>query len=98
LGLNLLIKSIKLYNIRSYINQTLEFPKGSVLLAGDIGSGKSSILHAIEFALFGTKGNELSASTLLRHGKKEGFVELNFKLENKNIIIKRTLKMKIISY
>ena len=88
----MLLKYIKLNNIRSYTNAHIEFPKGSVLLAGDIGAGKSSILLAIEFALFGTKGSELPAYSLLRHGKKEGFAELNFELDGKNIVIKRTLK------
>ncbi len=86
------IKSIKLRNIRSYENQAIEFPPGSTLLAGDIGSGKSTILLAIEFALFGIRRKQLSGSSLLRHGKKHGEVELKFELEGKEITIKRTLK------
>src|SRR3989344_3071646 len=86
------IKSIKLHNIRSYENAEINFPIGSVLLAGDIGSGKSTILIAIEFAIFGAKKGELPAYTLLRHGKKEGFVELRMQIDSKDIIIKRTLK------
>ncbi|MAE43101.1 hypothetical protein CMO93_04970 [Candidatus Woesearchaeota archaeon] len=88
----MLLKSIKLNNIRSYLNQSIDFPSGSLLLSGDIGSGKSTILLAIEFALFGSKPSELPAASLLRHGKKEGFVELNFNIDNKDTIIKRTLK------
>ncbi len=88
----MLLKSIKLNNIRSYINQQIAFPTGSLLLSGDIGSGKSTILIAIEFALFGSKSSELPASSLLRNGKNEGFVELNFELDGKDIFIKRTLK------
>ena len=88
----MLLKSIKLNNIRSYLNQKIDFPIGSLLLSGDIGSGKSTVLLAIEFALFGSKPSELPASSLLRHGKNEGSVELNFGLEGKNIIINRTLK------
>ncbi|MBS3097600.1 AAA family ATPase [Candidatus Woesearchaeota archaeon] len=88
----MIIKSLKLNNIRSYLSQEIEFPKGSVLLAGDIGSGKSTILLAIEFALFGTRRKHLSASSLLRHGKKEGEVELSFDLDGKGIIVKRKLK------
>ena len=86
------LKSIKLNNIRSYENAEINFPLGSVLLAGDIGSGKSSILLAIEFAIFGAKKGELPAYTLLRHGKKEGNVELRMQIDGKDIIIKRTLK------
>jgi len=88
----MLLKSIKLNNIRSYLNEQIDFPLGSLLLSGDIGSGKSTILLAIEFALFGSKPSELPASSLLRHGKNEGSVELSFELEGKNIIIKRNLK------
>ena len=88
----MLLKSIKLNNIRSYLDQKIDFPTGSLLLSGDIGSGKSTILIAIEFALFGSKPSELPASSLLRHGKNEGSVELNFELESKDVVIKRTLK------
>ena len=88
----MLLKSIKLNNIRSYLDQKIDFPVGSLLLSGDIGSGKSTILIAIEFALFGSKPSELPASSLLRHGKKEGFVELAFDMDGKDIFIKRNLK------
>ena len=88
----MLLKSIKLNNIRSYLDQKIDFPAGSLLLSGDIGSGKSTILLAIEFALFGSKPSELPASSLLRHGKKEGSVELSFEIEGKEILIKRNLK------
>jgi len=86
------LTKLVLHNIRSYKDQIFEFPVGSVLLSGDIGSGKSSILLSIEFALFGAKAAELPGSALLRHGTNEGYVELYFELENKKIIVKRTLK------
>ncbi len=88
----MLLKSIKLHNIRSYESAEVNFPSGSVLLAGDIGSGKSTILLAVEFAIFGAKKGELPAYTLLRHGKKEGSVELQMDVDGKEIIIKRILK------
>ena len=86
------LKSIKLHNIRSYENAEINFPIGSVLLAGDIGSGKSTILLAIEFAIFGAKKGELPAYTLLRHGKKESSVELRMQIDSRDVIIKRVLK------
>jgi exonuclease SbcC len=88
----MLLKKLKLQNIRSYTNGEIEFPEGSVLLAGDIGSGKSTILLAIEFALFGLKQQELSGTSLLRYGEKEASVELYFGVEGKEVIIKRILK------
>jgi len=88
----MILKSIKLSNIRSYTSEVMNFPEGSVLLAGDIGSGKSTILMAIEFALFGIRRVHLSGASLLRHGKREGFVELGFDINGKEVYIKRTLK------
>ncbi|MBR9691271.1 SMC family ATPase, partial [Candidatus Woesearchaeota archaeon] len=90
----MLLKSVKLENIRSYLNQQIEFPEGSTLLSGDIGSGKSTILLAVEFALFGTRGKKLSGNALLRNGKNEGSVELKFSINEKDIIVKRVLKRK----
>ena len=88
----MIINSLKLKNIRSYIDEEMKFPEGSMMLSGDIGTGKSSILLAIEFALFGIIRGQLSGSALLRHGKREGFVELTFTLEKKQVTIRRNLK------
>lgn len=87
----MIIKQIKLYNIRSYDSITIEFKKDISLLAGDIGSGKSSILLAIEFALFGFIKGTVSGESLLRKGQTKGYVELSFEIDNKEIIIQRTL-------
>jgi DNA repair protein SbcC/Rad50 len=86
------IQSVKLENIRSYVSETISFDSGATLLSGDIGCGKSTILLAIEFALFGLKKGELSGAGLLRKGANEGAVELKFKIEEKSYHVKRTLK------
>ncbi|MGB9748975.1 MAG: AAA family ATPase [Candidatus Woesearchaeota archaeon] len=88
---NMLIKRVKLHNIRTYSDEEFIFPEGSILLSGDIGSGKSSVLLAIEFAFFGAT-NEISPGSLLRKGKNQGFVEIDFEVEGKEFTIKRTLK------
>ncbi|MBI2148571.1 AAA family ATPase [Candidatus Woesearchaeota archaeon] len=88
----MIIKKIRLKNIRSYIDEELNFPLGITLLSGDIGSGKSTILLAIDFALFGIRRGELSGNALLRNGTTDGFVNLNFLIDNKDIHIKRVLK------
>ncbi len=88
----MLLKSIRLENIRSYVSEQIDFPEGSVLLSGDIGSGKTTIMLAIEFALFGIKKPFLSGSQLLRHGAKQGSVELLFSIGKDEIRIKRVLK------
>tara|TARA_Y100000034_G_scaffold136592_1_gene214023 strand:+ start:10 stop:2049 length:2040 start_codon:yes stop_codon:yes gene_type:complete len=86
------LKKIRLENIRSYVSQEIEFPEGSVLLSGDIGSGKSTVLLGIDFALFGLRRGSLSGNSLLRTGEKKGSVELFFEVDSKEVIIKRGLK------
>jgi len=88
----MIIKRVVLKNIRSYVEQAIDFPEGTVLLSGDIGSGKSTILLAIEFALFGLLRAELAGTSLLRNGASNGLVELKFSLGNKEYCIGRTLK------
>ncbi|TAL53032.1 MAG: SMC family ATPase [Nanoarchaeota archaeon] len=88
----MLLKSIKLRNIRSYTSQTINFSKGSTLLSGDIGAGKSSVLLAIEFALFGIIRGQLDGERLLRHGADKGEVELFFKADENEVRITRALK------
>lgn len=89
----MILKSIRLENIRSYVAEEIKFPAGSLMLSGDIGAGKSTILHAIEFALFGIR-SDLKGEGLLRHGKDDGSVELNFSIGAKDVRIKRSLKRK----
>jgi len=87
----MILKKISLNNIRSYESQEIEFKEGSVLLSGDIGAGKTSILLAIEFALFGLQPGQ-RGSALLRNGTDNGGVSIEFEIEGKNIFIERTLK------
>ena len=85
------LKKISLKNIRSYENQEIEFPDGSILLSGDIGSGKTSVLLGIEFALFGLQPGQ-RASSILRNGENSGGVSMSLEIEGKEVTIERTLK------
>jgi len=85
------LKKIILNNIRSYENQSVVFPEGSTLLSGDIGSGKTSILLGIEFALFGLQPGQRGGS-LLRNGEGEGGVVLHLDIEGREVIIERKMK------
>lgn len=87
----MLIRKIKLNNIRSYKEHEITLSEGSTLLSGNIGSGKSSIFLAIDFALFGIS-RDLPGTALLRNGEKEGSVELDFDLNETTYSIKRGLK------
>ncbi len=87
----MILKRLKLKNIRSYEDAEIHFPEKSILLWGDIGSGKTTVLMSIEFSLFGLQPGQ-KGSSLLRNGKSNGIVELEFLIDGKNIIIERGLR------
>jgi exonuclease SbcC len=88
----MILKSLRMENIRSYDEQTVTFPMGTTLFEGDIGSGKSTILMAIEFALFGL-GSE-KGGALLKAGAKKGLVTLCFEVDGKEYEACRSLERK----
>jgi exonuclease SbcC len=89
----MIIKKIEISNIRSYKEKTtIEIPMGKILFQGDIGSGKSTILSAIEFALFGL--GDVDANHLLRIGESSGSVLLEFESSGKTYNVFRSLLRK----
>jgi len=87
----MIFKKLKLENIRSYESLEIEFPKGSLLLSGDIGAGKTSILLALQFALFGLQPGQKGAS-LLKQGQDKAHVYLEVEVDGRSIMIERALK------
>lgn len=88
----MILQKLHLKNIRSFENLDLHFNQGITLLTGDIGSGKTTILMAIEFALFGILKGKVTPSELLKHGCDQGYVSLEFTINQNNIKITRFLK------
>ena len=87
----MLFKKLHIQNIRSYEDLKIKFPKGSVLLAGDIGSGKTSILLGLQFALFGLQPGQKGAS-ILRHGTDSAYACLEIVVDGETIILERMIK------
>lgn len=87
----MIIKKLKIKNIRSYHELELEFPVGTILLSGDIGAGKTSVLLALQFALFGLQPGQKGAS-LLRQGEETASAKLLIDIDGIDIEIERTLK------
>jgi len=88
----MILNSLIIENIRSYAHEEIEFPRGISLFEGDIGSGKSTVLMAVEFALFGLGSQK--AESLLAKKSESGFVILEFSVDNEKYEIKRGLKRK----
>lgn len=68
------LERLRLREIRSYVSADLTLGPGTTLLAGDVGAGKTSLLHAIEMALFGFA--EVDAGYLVRHRAERAEVAL----------------------
>lgn len=85
------LHKLTLKNIRSYQNQEITFPEGTLLLAGDVGAGKTSLLLAIEYALFGLQPGQ-RGSALLRNATDTGEVTLALEIKGHDILIERRLK------
>lgn len=68
------LRRLHLRNLRSYESADLTFTPGTTLLVGDVGSGKTSVLYAIEMALFGFA--EVDPTFLVRHQAPEAEVRL----------------------
>ncbi|MDG6926782.1 MAG: SMC family ATPase [Nitrososphaerota archaeon] len=89
----MILRSIMLENIRSYREATsIDLLPGTTLFEGDVASGKSTILSAVEFALFGL--GDLNGSFLLRNGSAEGRVVLAFEVDGKEYRVHRSLVKK----
>jgi len=87
------IKAVQLKNIRSHVKTTVPFARGFNCLVGGLGCGKSSILYAIDFALFGDPLGR-SYNYLLREGEDIGKVTMKFVHGVKTYTLHRALRRK----
>jgi len=71
------IEMVQLENIRSHIKSTVPFTRGFNCLVGGLGTGKSSVLYAVDFALFGEPIGR-SFEYLLREGADSAKVTVQF--------------------
>jgi len=85
------IEIVQLENIRSHVKSTVPFTRGFNCLVGGLGCGKSSILYAVDFALFGDPLGR-SFEYLLREGAEAGKVTVQFTQNGKTYKLTRGLK------
>ena len=87
------IEIVQLENIRSHIKSTVPFTRGFNCLVGGLGCGKSSVLYAVDFALFGDSIGR-SFEYLLREGADSGKVTVQFTQNGSTYKLTRGLKRK----
>jgi exonuclease SbcC len=87
------IEIVQLENIRSHTKSTVPFTRGFNCLVGGLGCGKSSVMYAVDFALFGDSIGR-SFEYLLREGAETGKVTVQFIHNGRTYKLTRGLKRK----
>ncbi len=88
-----MITSIELGDFLSHSNTKLEFQKGVTVFVGDNGAGKSSIIDAITFGLFGQHTRK-SNKSLIKRGSNQGFAKIGFLINDKQFEAVRKIDSK----
>ena len=77
-----MITSIELVDFLSHSDTKLKFEEGVTIFVGDNGAGKSSIIDAITFSLFGQHTRK-SNKGLIRRGPNQGYAKIEFSIKDK---------------
>jgi len=77
-----MITSIELVDFLSHSDTKLKFEDGVTIFVGDNGAGKSSIIDAITFSLFGQHTRK-SNKGLIRRGTNQGYAKIEFSIKDK---------------
>lgn len=80
---------LTLENFMSHEKSTLVFDFNSALISGENGAGKSTILEAIGFCLFG-KSRQKAAADVVKRGASQCIVKFVFKHDDKTYRISRS--------
>jgi exonuclease SbcC len=85
------IDVVQLENIRSHVKSTVPFTRGFNCVVGGVGCGKSSVMYAVDFALFGDSIAR-SFDYLLREGTDYGKVTVQFSQNGNTYKLTRGLR------
>lgn len=77
-----MITSIEIGDFLAHSDTKLEFDNGVTVFVGHNGAGKSSIIDAITFALFGQHTRK-SNKGLIKRGSNQGYSKVNFSVNGK---------------
>jgi len=94
-----MINKVHLKNWRSHLDSNLEFTSGTNVLLGSMGSGKSSVMNAICFGLFGTfpdlQSRKIKLDDLIMNKpsmKNESQISVDFTIGGKTYSVMRVIE------
>ncbi len=88
----MIISSLRLRDFLVHEDSEIEFKEGLNVITGENGSGKSSIIQAIYYALFGKSLYYDNVKQFLRFNKNDFYVKLEFNTNGGKFFIERSLK------
>ncbi|WP_348612077.1 DNA double-strand break repair ATPase Rad50 [Halobaculum rarum] len=83
---------LRLRNFKPYADTDLRLSEGVTVIHGLNGSGKSSLLEACFFALYGSKALDGTLEGVVTNGAEESEVELWFSHDGRSYHVRRELK------
>jgi len=94
-----MINKIQLKNWRSHLDTDLEFTSGTNAILGPMGSGKSSVMNAICFGLFGTfpdlQTRKIKLDDIIMNKpsvKNESQISVDFTIDDKTYTVMRVIE------
>ncbi len=95
-----MLNYLELENWKAHGTSKILFSKGTNVFIGQMGAGKSSVLDAISFALFGTfpsiKSRRSKINMLIRNKpeqKNTSKIKLSFSVDNSDYVVERTISI-----
>ncbi|MCJ7714806.1 AAA family ATPase, partial [Candidatus Bathyarchaeota archaeon] len=99
-----MLENLCVSNFRSHDKTEINLHTGLNVFLGEVGAGKTSILEALSFALFGKISSNITQTELIKRGSKQAKAILVFKVDSekykveRNIFFKKPQKAKLWIY
>ena len=89
-----MLENLAVSNFRSHEKTEIGLHSGLNVFLGEVGAGKTSILEALSFSLFGKISTNLTQTELIRRGSKHAKVILVFTVGSEKYKIERRIFLK----
>jgi len=86
------IERIVLDNIKSFSHYETAFGSGMNFICGRNGAGKSTLVESIGLALFGAGAEGSYIQYFLRHGAKDGMIQVTFSHRGNSYTVKKKMR------